>query len=109
MKIKGSTKDQPSYRMIQSVDGEVLIKQAANYFRLDAADLTRKRGRLRQERALVIELLHRYGGLKQRMIGERFGGLDEGLVSRDCRAIRAKIENEPKIRKWFQDLTTVNT
>jgi hypothetical protein len=43
------------------------------------------------------------------MIGERFGGLDEGLVSRDCRAIREKIETEPKIRKWFQDLVTVNT
>jgi REP-associated tyrosine transposase len=109
MKIKGSTKDQPSYRMIQNIDGEALIKQAADYFRLDAADLTRKRGRHRQERALVMELLHRYGGLKQRMIGERFGGLDEGLVSRDRRAIREKIENEPKIRKWFQDLTTVNT
>jgi chromosomal replication initiation ATPase DnaA len=54
----------------------------------------------------VMELLHRYGGLKQRMIGERFGGLDEGLVSRDHRAIREKIETDPKIRKWFQDLVS---
>jgi hypothetical protein len=44
-----------------------------------------------------MELLHRYSGLKQRMITERFGGLDEGLVSRDRRAIREKIETEPKI------------
>jgi hypothetical protein len=48
-------------------------------------------------------------GLKQRRIGERRGGLDEGLVSRDRRAIRDKIETEPKIRKWFQDLATVIT
>jgi hypothetical protein len=47
--IKGNAKDQPPYRMIQSVDGKTLIKQAANYFRLDAADLTRKRVRHRQE------------------------------------------------------------
>ena len=107
--IKGSAKDQPSYRMMQSVEAEALIKQAADYFRLGEADLIRKRGRHRQERALVMELLHRYSGLKQRMIGERFGGLDEGLVSRDCRAIREKIETEPKIRKWFQDLATVIT
>jgi len=33
MKIKGSAKDQPSYRMIQSIDAEALIKQAAEYFR----------------------------------------------------------------------------
>jgi hypothetical protein len=46
-----------------------------------------------------MELLHRYSRLKQRMIGERFGGLDEGLVSGDRKAIREKIETEPKIRK----------
>jgi putative transposase len=108
MKIKGSAKDQPSYRMIQSIDAEVLIKQAEDYFRLSEADLTRKRGRHRQERAVVMELLHRYSGLKQRMIGERFG-VDEGLVSRDRKAIREKIETEPKIRKWFRDLATVST
>jgi hypothetical protein len=43
------------------------------------------------------------------MIGERFVGLDEGLVSRDRSAIREKMETEPKIRKWFQDLATVST
>ena len=57
----------------------------------------------------MMELLHRYSGLKQRMIAERFGGLDEGLVNRDRRAIREKIETEPKIRKWFQDLTRLRT
>jgi hypothetical protein len=31
MKIKGSAKDQPSYRMIQSIDAEALIEQAAEY------------------------------------------------------------------------------
>jgi hypothetical protein len=31
-------------------------------------------------------LLHRYSGLKQRVIGERFGGLDEGLVSRGSKS-----------------------
>jgi hypothetical protein len=42
------------------------------------------------------------------MIAERFGDWDEGLVSRDRRAIREKIETEPKIRKWFQDLTRLS-
>ena len=54
-----------------------------------------------------MELLHRYSGLKQRMIAERFGGLD-GFVSRDRRVIRKKIETEPKIRKRFQDLTRLS-
>jgi hypothetical protein len=56
-----------------------------------------------------MELLHRYSGLKQRMIVERFGALDEGLVSRDRRAIREKIGTEPRIRKWFQDIVRLST
>jgi hypothetical protein len=107
--IKGNAKDQPPYRMIQSIDAEALFKRAASYFRISETDLTQKRGQHRQERALVMELLHRYSGLKQRMIGERFGGLDEGLVSRDRKAIREKIETDPKIRKWFQDLVKLST
>jgi hypothetical protein len=47
----------------------------------------------------VMDELHRYSGLKWRMIAERFEGFDEGLVSRDRRAIREKIETEPKFRK----------
>jgi hypothetical protein len=31
-------------RMIQSIDAEALIKQAAEYFRLGESELTRKRG-----------------------------------------------------------------
>jgi hypothetical protein len=53
--------------------------------------------------------MHRHSGLKQRMIAERFGSLDEDLVSCDRRAIREKIETEPKIRKWFQDLTRLSS
>jgi cell division protein ZapA (FtsZ GTPase activity inhibitor) len=102
--IKGSAKDQPSYRMIRNIEAEALLKQAADYFRVSVAELTKKRGQHRQERALVMELLHRYSGLKQRIIGEWFGGLDEGLVSRDRKAIRQEINTEPRIRKWFNDL-----
>jgi hypothetical protein len=36
-------------------------------------------------------------------------GLDKGLVSRDRRVIREKIETEPKIRKWFEDLIRLST
>jgi hypothetical protein len=50
-----------------------------------------------------MALLHRYSGLKQRMIAWRFGGLVEDLVSRDRSAIREKIENEPKIRKCYDE------
>jgi hypothetical protein len=62
-----------------------------------------------------MELLSRYSGLKvsvvyrvpdglnglneQQLIAER---LEEGLVSRDHRPIREKIETEPKIQSGFR-------
>jgi hypothetical protein len=50
--------------MIQTIDAEALIKRAPDYFRPSEADLTRKRGRHRQERALVmVEFFYRYSGL----------------------------------------------
>jgi len=48
-------------------------------------------------------------GLSGELSAGVFGGLDEGLVSRDRGAIREKVETEPKIRKWFQDLATAST
>jgi hypothetical protein len=49
-----------------------------------------------------MELLHRYNGLKQRMIAERLGSLDEGLVSRDRRAMRKKIDVNRKSETGFR-------
>ena len=43
------------------------------------------------------------------MIAERVERLDQGMVSRYLRAIHEKIEAEPKIRKWFQDLTQLSS
>ena len=40
------------------------------------------------------ELLHRYSWLRERMIAERLGGLDEALVSRDRRAILEKTDSD---------------
>jgi hypothetical protein len=60
------------------------------------------------QRTLVMELLHRYSVLKDRMIAQRFGSLDEGLVSGAPRMIREKIETESEDRKWFPDLTQAN-
>ena len=51
--------------VIQRVDAEALIKRAVGYFQLSETDLSRKRGQHRQERAIVMELLHRYSGLSR--------------------------------------------
>jgi hypothetical protein len=76
------------------------------------------------EQVLLLELLHRYGELKvslvyrvpdglndlnglnclneQRLIAERFGGLDEGLVIRDRRAIRKRSRLNQRSESGFR-------
>jgi hypothetical protein len=99
------------------IDAEALIKQAAETHETIGTIGTSARvgtGFVQ----IVVELLYRFSGLKvsvvyrvpdglnglnclneQRLIADRFGSLDKGLVSRDRRAIPQKIETEPKIRK----------
>jgi len=88
--------------MIQTVEPETLLKQAADYFRLTETELTKKHGKHGQERALVTELLHRYSGLKQRMIGAQFVDLDEGLVSRDRRVRRKRSRLSRRFESGFR-------
>jgi hypothetical protein len=52
-----------------------------------------------------MELLHRYSGLKQRIIAER----DDRFGKPRSESDPGKIETEPKLRKWFQDLTWLST
>jgi hypothetical protein len=67
--------------------------------------LPEKGERYRQGEALVMQLCIE----RATLIAERFGSLDEELVSRDRKAIREHIETAPKIRKWFQDLARLST
>jgi hypothetical protein len=98
MTIKGSAKDQPSYRMIQSIDAEALTRQAAEYFRLDEPECSRKPGAVSVGTSTNDGAIASIQRVKQRMIAERLRGLDEGFVSRDRRAIREQIETEPSWR-----------
>jgi hypothetical protein len=53
----------------------------------------------------MMELMHRYSELKQRMISEQFGGFDVGLVSRDRRAIRkrSRLTDDPNVISGYRE------
>jgi hypothetical protein len=73
-----SAKDQLSYRVIQSIDAEALIKKSASYFWLKETDLTKKSAGHRQERALVMELLLDTAGLSNAQSESALGGCTSG-------------------------------
>jgi len=106
MKIKGSPKDQPSYRMIQSIDAEALIKQAARLF-------PATRGRSYQETGTASAGASASDGAIASIQRDQAAVSGMGVWMRGwwaaISAIRKKIETEPKIRQWLRDLATVST
>jgi REP element-mobilizing transposase RayT len=99
-----SSKEQPSARWLERLEPSEVLRQVAAYFTIKLEDLIKKRTRYRDERALAMELMHRYSRAKQKEIGEHLRGLDYALVSRERKRLREKIENEPKARKWWREI-----
>jgi cell division protein ZapA (FtsZ GTPase activity inhibitor) len=102
---KGSNaKEQPSVRWLERVEPKELLKQAATYFNVKVEELAKRRSRYRDQRALVMELMHRHSRAKQTEIGEHLERLDYTLVSRERKRVRGKMEIDPKVRKWYREI-----
>lgn len=99
-----SVKEQPSLRVLRSIEPAQILKTAAAYFNLQVDDLTRRRSGWRDQRALVMELMHRHSGAKQREIGAYLGQLDYTLVSRERKRVREKMGHDPKVGKWYKEV-----
>jgi len=68
-----------------------------------APDLLLSRGCRGPERALLMELLARHGGMNQREIGERLG-IDYSAVSIRRKRFRAALETDSKLKALFVKL-----
>lgn len=104
VKESGSTKEQPSLRGLLRIEPEEILKEAAGYFKLRPEELSRKRGGYQDRRALVMELMHRYGGIKQEQIGKICGDVDYTLVSRERRRLRENMVHDSRLRKCYRDI-----
>ena len=76
----------------------------AKYFNLPSERLQRKRGRCRDQRGLLMELLYRYGGMTQQAIGEHLGGLDYTAVSHERRRVRESLVRDQALANWWREL-----
>ena len=99
-----SVREQPSMRLLERVGPGEILRKGAKYFRVGPDALVRKRSGHRDERALLMELMYRHGGLRQAQIGEYFGGLDYTAVSHERQRIRRKISESKRIKQWANDL-----
>lgn len=86
------------------VDPARITAAAAACFRLAPGRLQRKRGRCRDQRGLLMELLYRYGGMTQQAIGAHLGGLDHTAVSHERRRVRERMAQNEAIANWWREL-----
>ena len=93
---------QPS--LMPRMEPGTITAEAARYFGLAPERLRRKRGRCRDQRGLLMELLYRYGGMTQQAIGAHLGGLDYTAVSHERRRVRERMAQNEVMANWWREL-----
>ncbi len=90
--------------LVTRMDPARITAEAARYFDLAPERLRRKRGRCRDQRGLLMELLYRHGGMTQQAIGAHLGGLDYTAVSHERRRVRERMAQNEVMANWWREL-----
>jgi hypothetical protein len=53
---------------------------------------------------VALEMVYRYGGMKQAEIGLLFGGLDYTALSRERKRLRERAEQDKKLRQALAEI-----
>jgi len=100
----GDEREQPSLRIVEKEDSGGILNEVARVFKTEREKLEKKWTRKRDERGMGMEALYRHSGLSQREIGRRMGGIDYSTVSRERNRIREKMEDDPRMRRKFEEI-----
>jgi putative transposase len=90
-------RERPAARMLHRVAPERVIHSISRVLGWTAEALCKRGGGW--ERALVMECLYCYSGLRQREIGARMGGVGYSRVSRARKEIRQALTRQPALGK----------
>ena len=61
----------------------------------------------RESRAVVMEMMYRYGKISQEEIGKRFGGLDYSAVSRERTRLRERLDGDRKLQRTMKEIDNI--
>ena len=101
---EGSARERPSLRALRrAYKPEELIDLFCSVTGKEKEGICR-RGKGGIERSMLMELLHRYSGISQVEIGKLVGGIDYSAVSIARKRLQSKLQEEPGIRRRFDDI-----
>jgi len=102
---EAAQREQPALReLTRTFDPGQLIDQFARLVGKPKEHICR-RGKKTIERTMLMELLYRFCRIPQPEIGRLVGGIDYSGVSQARRRLHMKLENEPKLKKKFDELS----
>ncbi|TAJ76658.1 hypothetical protein EPO44_21265 [bacterium] len=109
LKGEGAVKDKerPSLSVLEKKGPEEVLGKVAGYFKLKPEELKKKRGGYRDQRGLVMEVMYRLCGMRQREIGRELGEIGYTQVSHERARIRQKIEHDSKVRRWSREVESL--
>jgi len=100
-------KERPSLSVLEKIGPEEVLRKVAGYFKLKPHEITKKRSGYRDQRGLVMEVMYRLCGLKQREIGKELGGIGYTQVSHERSRIREKMERDSKVKRWNREVESL--
>jgi len=106
---RARSREQPSLRVLERVEPATVLRKVAEYFKLSPEALRRKRSGFRDQRGLVMEMMHRYSGMGQGEIGRHLGGMDYTAVSHERSRIRDRMRDDAKVKRWGRELEELLT
>ena len=109
LRSEGAMKDKerPSLSALEKIGPEEVLRKVAGYFKLKPHEITKKRSGYRDQRGLVMEVMYRLCGLKQREIGKELGGIGYTQVSHERSRIREKMERDSKVKRWNREVESL--
>jgi hypothetical protein len=101
---RARTREQASLRVLERVAPAKVLGTIAEYFKLRPEELRRKRSGFRDQRGMVMEMMHRYSGVSQEEIGGYLGGIDYTSVSHERSRIRDRLKDNATVKRWLREL-----
>ena len=104
MDERGAVREQPSAREFSARSAAVIVREVCRKFGVKEKDISGKRSRRRDERAVAMEMLYRHGQLSQAAIGKELGGLDYVTVSRERKRLGERVQKDERLAAVMGEL-----
>jgi putative transposase len=91
-------------KLVERPSIEDIIRELRKRFRIRGEDLFAKGSRANTARKVAVYLAHRYTGLSNKEIGERFGGIEASGVSKASARVKEEMASDKKLSKLVSEL-----